>query len=433
MEITTLREDNILIFALSGRLDAKGAEILESEIKKSLHADDKSVVVDMKNVSYLSSGGIRVLIYLKKTMKKCEGTLILSSVQDYPSKVLDMAGLLDFFKPENSREDAIIKAKRGVESISLIGEIKNPSTVKRGVRYSFESGTSQKGIVKIKGDVRKLLNSELEENDIFEERFDDSYSVGLGSMGSNKKDAMNRLGDMINIKNTFVWFPTDGSDTPDFFTPVKAKGDVVYYSGLNIKSGPFFNDIISMESDEAISFEDLYNDIFSFAYDRQRNCKGLIFVVIWGVTGEFFGSRVIKSPISENKPFAGGIITDPDNYSDWFSVNENPQYLNETIFSAGLIADNSNPSLKYFSESDLKSVFYYHPADNTSGRISSQSHCAVVRNIPWDKNIDISKISAQLGESGEIVDIRHVLMKTTLKKAKIGISYIEKIESSDFI
>ncbi|MBN2733513.1 MAG: STAS domain-containing protein [Methanomicrobiaceae archaeon] len=427
MEINALREDGILIFVLSGRFDSNGAEALDSEIKNNLHADDKSVVIDMQDVSYLSSIGIRVLISIRKEMKKREGTVILSSLQNYPSKILDMAGLLSFFKTEDSRYNAIKTAINEIENFSLIDEIKKPSTIRRNVRYTFESGSDKKGTLTLKGNVRKILGSDLKEADVFEEEFDDCYSIGLGSMGSDKTDAMGRLGEMIKIEGTIAWYPTDGSEKPDFFTPIKNTGEIVYYSGLNIKSEPLFNDIITVETDDGvgISLDALYEDIFSFAYERQRGCKGLIFIVIWGVLGGLYSSRMKKSPVVGNKPFAGGIITDPGNYPDWFYEGKTPEYSDETIISAGIIIDLKNPALVNYDESVLKSAIYNHPSEKMHSNFSSQNHCAVVRNVPWDKNVDLTKIAKQVSESGVIADIRHVLMRTTLKKAKIGISYIE--------
>jgi len=62
MEIHVERADAILILSLDGRLDAFGATQLDEALKSALTPEDALVVLDMANVPYLSSGGIRTLL-----------------------------------------------------------------------------------------------------------------------------------------------------------------------------------------------------------------------------------------------------------------------------------------------------------------------------------------------------------------------------------
>ena len=92
MEARSERINGVLIFFVSGRLDAFGAQQLNVEVHKGLHDDDQNMVIDMTDSPYLSSGGIRVFNSLNREMKRRNGRLVLAAVSDYSMKVLAIAG-----------------------------------------------------------------------------------------------------------------------------------------------------------------------------------------------------------------------------------------------------------------------------------------------------------------------------------------------------
>jgi anti-anti-sigma factor len=81
MEIISDRTDNILTISLRGRLEAFGASQLDEAVKRFIKDDDFFVVIDMENASYLSSGGIRILLATEKGSgepcyaSRCRGSL----------------------------------------------------------------------------------------------------------------------------------------------------------------------------------------------------------------------------------------------------------------------------------------------------------------------------------------------------------------------
>ena len=75
------------------------------------------------------------------------------------------------------------------------------------------------------GDLNKVIFARIAEADIREKKFSEvMYSLGLGALGADKKDAMPLLGEMITLHGSMVWLPTDGNNTPDFLTPLDAGG-----------------------------------------------------------------------------------------------------------------------------------------------------------------------------------------------------------------
>jgi anti-sigma B factor antagonist len=98
MEFTKVVDGNKLTYTVSGRLDTNTSPSLNDDIASSL-GDVKELVIDIKDLEYISSAGVRVLLSAYKVMKK-QGTMILRNVPDIVRNVLSVTGLLDFFTIE---------------------------------------------------------------------------------------------------------------------------------------------------------------------------------------------------------------------------------------------------------------------------------------------------------------------------------------------
>ena len=80
MKITKSKENSALTLALNGRLDTNTAPELETELKASLNGIE-TLVIDMEELAYLSSAGLRVILAAQKHMNK-QGRMIIRKVND---------------------------------------------------------------------------------------------------------------------------------------------------------------------------------------------------------------------------------------------------------------------------------------------------------------------------------------------------------------
>ena len=92
MEIKTTTEGDKLTIAVSGRVDTVTAPELESSLK---FGSAKCVVIDLANVPYMSSAGLRLLLTAHKTMLGNGGELQVANVQSAVKEVLDITGFSD--------------------------------------------------------------------------------------------------------------------------------------------------------------------------------------------------------------------------------------------------------------------------------------------------------------------------------------------------
>ncbi len=83
---------------ISGRLDTTTAPQLEEELEGVL-ADCKDLTLDMTNLEYVSSAGLRVILKAQKTMNT-KGTMKLTDVNESIMEIFDITGFIDILTIE---------------------------------------------------------------------------------------------------------------------------------------------------------------------------------------------------------------------------------------------------------------------------------------------------------------------------------------------
>ena len=98
MNITKSKEGSTLTVALEGRLDTTTSPQLESELKTSLD-DVKDLVFDIKDLEYISSAGLRVLLSAQKVMNK-QGSMVIRGASEEIMEIFEVTGFVDILTIE---------------------------------------------------------------------------------------------------------------------------------------------------------------------------------------------------------------------------------------------------------------------------------------------------------------------------------------------
>jgi len=98
MKITKKQDGSALVIALEGRLDTTTAPDLEKELKTSLDGVT-DLTLDLTNLDYISSAGLRVLLSTHKTMMK-QGQMKLTNASDIVKEVFEVTGFSDILTIE---------------------------------------------------------------------------------------------------------------------------------------------------------------------------------------------------------------------------------------------------------------------------------------------------------------------------------------------
>lgn len=83
-------DGNRMTVTVRGKIDSVSAPKLEQELVASLDGVT-DMVIDMKDVEYISSACLRVLLYLKQTMDE-QGTLVIRNVPPIVAAIFEATG-----------------------------------------------------------------------------------------------------------------------------------------------------------------------------------------------------------------------------------------------------------------------------------------------------------------------------------------------------
>lgn len=97
MEIVETKDENCLIMKIIGELDTLSSPELNDKLN-SIDINISKLILDLKELNYISSSGIRELVTALKIMDAREGVLILKNVGDFVLKVLSSSGIKSMFK-----------------------------------------------------------------------------------------------------------------------------------------------------------------------------------------------------------------------------------------------------------------------------------------------------------------------------------------------
>ena len=107
LEITEVRSGQACILALAGRIDSTNAEQFVARVNKLFAAGEKNLVVDFKQVLYLTSAAFRVLLVATDEAERNAARFVLCSVLGQVRELFEMGGMLDAFTIHASREEAV--------------------------------------------------------------------------------------------------------------------------------------------------------------------------------------------------------------------------------------------------------------------------------------------------------------------------------------
>ena len=98
MNITHEQKDAVTVVAISGSLDALTAPQLTETLSDVMRQGNHKLVVNLAQLDYTSSAGLRVLLSTVKEARQHGGDLRIAAVQPNVKKVFEMSGFTSILK-----------------------------------------------------------------------------------------------------------------------------------------------------------------------------------------------------------------------------------------------------------------------------------------------------------------------------------------------
>ena len=88
MEINKKKEKGIVYLTIKGRLDAQTAPEAKRFIEENVETEDIRLIVDLCDLEFISSAGMRLILELSKEVRQKGGQIVLCSLNHIVREVI---------------------------------------------------------------------------------------------------------------------------------------------------------------------------------------------------------------------------------------------------------------------------------------------------------------------------------------------------------
>ncbi len=107
LELQTDQTEGVLIISVTGRIDGMNAQEFHKNLDKEIGVSENPVVLDLGNLSYISSAGLRSILLIAKTLQGRKTKFILCSLPGPIKEIFEIAGFDKIINVLESRSDAM--------------------------------------------------------------------------------------------------------------------------------------------------------------------------------------------------------------------------------------------------------------------------------------------------------------------------------------
>ncbi|GGJ52078.1 anti-sigma factor antagonist [Deinococcus roseus] len=106
MEISSSTVDGVVVAQIIGDIDGKTAPIVQQKVV-SLIPDGGKILLDMGQVEYMSSAGLRMLLLVYRQAQSKGSKIALSGLSEDIADTMSATGFLDYFVTSTTVEEGL--------------------------------------------------------------------------------------------------------------------------------------------------------------------------------------------------------------------------------------------------------------------------------------------------------------------------------------
>ncbi|MCU0490835.1 MAG: anti-sigma factor antagonist [Chloroflexaceae bacterium] len=104
--ITADETPEVTVLPVAGRVDASTAPKLTAQVRQQIDAGARHVLLDLNQVTFLSSSGLRALLLIRKDLMTLGGELRLAALQPHVQEVFVITGFTQVFAIHPTEDEA---------------------------------------------------------------------------------------------------------------------------------------------------------------------------------------------------------------------------------------------------------------------------------------------------------------------------------------
>jgi len=395
-----VREENGTTWImLQGRLDSMTSPSVQQQMDQLIIDGKRLLVVDMSDVGFVSSAGLRVFMIAQKQLKKVGGEIILYGVSESIQKIFKMSGFEALLRMCSSRQ----------ELTAMLADSKCPATQQEaeayGIRFRYVKNSVLPGTCFPIGEQKKLAQSRYEFQDVVSVKQSDiQYGTGLAAVGDEYEDYKAFFGEALIINRHFFCYPAVKRPAVDFILCTEQDPTMEYkfLHGFSFKGQ--FSIVASFEgSRDFPTLDALVEGLFTLT------AVPAIGLVILAESKGLLGMNLKKVPLFENEPQNKLEIFDVANFAEWMNFPIEPTDANNIIAAVG-IAVRSREGLATMFQNILSKDSPHH------------IHGGVFAKEPLSK--DPARFENELGRvltELQATKVQHVLGQSKFSNGLVGI------------
>jgi anti-sigma B factor antagonist len=107
LNISETKKGSALVMSVSGRIDSATSPDLERRMNELIQAGERTMVLNLSQLGYISSAGLRVFLSGAKKLRAAGGKLLLCSLTGMVKDVFMMSGFYDIMAIYESEDKAL--------------------------------------------------------------------------------------------------------------------------------------------------------------------------------------------------------------------------------------------------------------------------------------------------------------------------------------
>jgi anti-anti-sigma factor len=388
MEITRTATAEHVELKLKGRLDAIWSDHVRRALAECVRAGQHALALDMAEVDYISSAGIRILVMYARQLQAIHGRLAVVNASENVRSVLKLAGLSTFLQVETGPVAALLPAAEQSVGQFVLSQSGTSAEV-----YDLDlSATLQ---VDWPGDSAAWLAGQASPASCTSVEFPvQTMGLGLGALGAGEASAGERLGEFLAAGGAAVCQPADGTHKPDYMLLQGSLTPTVQVAyGLVGRGG--FARLLRFDKGPEQASVPLSAVVQACLKAVGSDAVGLVMVA---ETAALIGAALQKMPSHLPADQTHSIFAFPS-VRDWLSFTAEAALTNTTSLIVGLAASAARGA----SLPLLKPLVH-------SGELHGHFHAAAFPYRPLRKGrVELADTVATLFESEQVLGLLHLL------------------------
>ncbi len=107
MEVTVKEVNEVNVLSFEGNLDTNTALQAQKQIDQLIDGGSSKILINLDNLNYISSAGLRVLLVTAKKLKATSGDLKICGLNQTVQEVFDISGFSSILSVVATEEDAL--------------------------------------------------------------------------------------------------------------------------------------------------------------------------------------------------------------------------------------------------------------------------------------------------------------------------------------